>query len=402
MAKEKKDKKKLNQSNDSKKKALIGIGVALVIFLLFIGLIVISNKQSKEEKKHIDNINFFISSNYEYFDVSPKDFYDVINYKFKEENITSHLKDYNKNGYKYLIELSNGDNIYLKVTTNEKVSEVKYDYVENISGEELGVFTGFFLKKTIRNYDANDVNENYADKFFGDEETFKNEKTVFVYEHLLSEMNIRFDEDDDSNIINAFLVFKPIKENTKEEYLENYNNKVAKEQEEKDTKEKQKIYFDDETIRWGMSGSELESIKNVSHAYREYKNADNKKVYKYVDNEEYPKSETYSVFDAKERGYWFYSDNNKLNSYMIEFYRASYVDYSTIKDALVEKYGQPSDEKFDFNDETYKNDLEKSLSYEYLTITTKWINNPNFDIIIQWHKGMATLTYSEKGYGGNY
>jgi len=397
-----KEKKNTEKVSDNKKK-FIGIGIAVAIFILFIVLIIISTNRSKEESEHIENITFFISSDYEYFDVSLQDFYDVVNYKFKEsENIASHLKAYNKDGYQYLIELSNGDNIYVKVSTNEKVTEVKYDYIENISGKELVYFTALFTKRVIRVFDESDFNENYVDKFIGNEETFSNEKTVFVYDHLLSEMNIRWDKEDDSSITSAYLIFKPIKENTEEEYMENYNNKIENEKKEKDTKEKQKIYFNDENIRWGMSGSELESIKDVSHAYREYENADGKIVYKYADNEDYEESSTYSVFDAKERGYWFYSSNNKLNSYMIEFYRASYVDYSAIKEALVEKYGQPAEENFNFNDETYKNDLEKSLTYDYLNIRTRWINQQNFDILIQWGEDMATLTYCEKGYGGNY
>ena len=398
-----KDNKKKEKIKSINNKKIIGIGIAIAIFLLFIILVIISNNQSKEEKERIENIKFTISSNYDYFDVSIQKFYDVVNYKYKDsENITSNLKDYNKNGYQYLIELSNGDKIYVKMLNNQKVSEVKYDYTNNTSGKELGYFIGFFVKRAIRNYNENDFNENYANKFIGDDNTFSNEKTIFVYEHLLSEMNLKWDENDDDEITNAYLIFKPIKENTKEEYLENYNNAIAKKQEEKESKEKQKIYFDAESTRWGMSGSELESIKDVSHAYREYKNADGKKVYKYVDNEDYSKSSTYSVFDAKERGYWFYSSNNKLNSYMIEFYRASYVDYSSIKEALIEKYGQPTEEKLNFNDETYKDDLEKSLSYDYLNIVTRWTNQQDFDILIQWGGKMATLTYCEKGYGGNY
>ena len=188
-------------------------------------------------------------------------------------------------------------------------------------------------------------------------------------------------------------------QNTSE--IENTNSeKNINDNSEQKEQEMQNLYFTNSNIRWDMSAEELNDVETLYECYRDFENADGRTVkYYYWDY-----SSSNNIYDIDEIQYWVYTDNNKLNSYMLKIddYGHTYNNYQEIKKALIKKYGKPTKENLKFNDKTYKNDLEKSIKYGYLNIKTIWTNQKKFDIIIQWSNNMCSITYCKKGYNGNY
>ena len=158
------------------------------------------------------------------------------------------------------------------------------------------------------------------------------------------------------------------------------------------------LLFDGEGIRWDMSEKELIDIKRPDKNYNEYSDKSGKVVEYYYRNYN-EKTNPYNIDETK---YWFYQNNEKLVAIMVEFdkYGGSYKNYNDVIKVLKDTYGNPSSENMKYNDKTYKDDPEKAFNYGYLTIETKWTNQSGFDIIVNWEKDHAYITYCKKGYKG--
>ncbi len=183
-------------------------------------------------------------------------------------------------------------------------------------------------------------------------------------------------------------VDKKTKEDTVEEDLSGYIEY-----------DKEQLYFNDD-LRWGMSSEELNDKITLYKCYKTFSNAETKNVY-YFYWPYYHKTNTYYLANQQ---YWLYEDSDKLNSYMLTFSELghTYDNYIAVKNALVEKYGEPTDEQIDYLDNTYIDNPSKAFEYDYLKIVTSWKNENDFDLVIRWETNMCTVTYSEKGYKGNY
>lgn len=214
-------------------KIILIIAICFAIIGGFLTTIIISGKRAEER---IKNISFLISKDYSYFDVNVDDFYDKIEYKFKNYNkTTSNLEKYDKDGYQYLITLSNNDDIYIKVKS-DKIIEIKYDFVNNIEAGQLGYFMGVFLSNSINNFDEIDMKNNVYPNFLENSELWKRKNTSYVYKHLLFDMNLEFDDEDEKYITGAYFIFKPVKEDSNEEY----QGKIKIEREKQEAEEKRK------------------------------------------------------------------------------------------------------------------------------------------------------------------
>lgn len=96
--------------------------------------------------------------------------------------------------------------------------------------------------------------------------------------------------------------------------------------------------------------------------------------------------------------------DGKVVAYMVDFNdkpSKPYELYQKTKDILVEKYGDPTSEKFIWNDETYKSDQTRwndAMRYNHLKILTVW-KFKNYHLDIEWEYGKSMYVgYSLNGY----
>lgn len=104
--------------------------------------------------------------------------------------------------------------------------------------------------------------------------------------------------------------------------------------------------------------------------------------------------------------YTYLLSNDKLVAYFLQFkddYSNPYSLYKEIKDVLVKKYGNPSSEKFNWNDNTYKDDETKwndAMRYNHLDIVTVW-NFDGYKLILKWkYKDTMNVEYALNGNEG--
>ena len=104
--------------------------------------------------------------------------------------------------------------------------------------------------------------------------------------------------------------------------------------------------------------------------------------------------------------YTYLLSNDKLVAYFIEFeedYSNPYSLYKDVKDVLVKKYGNPSSEKFNWTDNTYKDDETKwndAMRYNHLDIMTVW-NFDGYKLILKWkYKDAMNVEYVLNGNEG--
>ena len=96
----------------------------------------------------------------------------------------------------------------------------------------------------------------------------------------------------------------------------------------------------------------------------------------------------------------------KLKTYFVQ-YDGGYnflQEYNEIKNAIIEKYGNPSIDEIIWTDETYKNDPDKfdqAFKYGYVTMNCKWAVGENV-VILKWdYKNTMYLAYCHKSYEKN-
>lgn len=342
-----------------------------------------------EEYKEIMNNEL---KNSEYSDYSIKNFEKVVT----EDIGTSDTElIYNL----YQADITENLQIYLLTNDiNNHIDQIRYRV--DLNSEDV-TFEGYLLGATMRllynKIDDDELNTFYTELGInspteGMNKTYEFNDNLYRTTVKNNYLTIYLTNDNSS-----YFEEKYVKIITEEEEKSNAEALAKKEAQEK-ILDAQELYFDNTDIRWGMSPEELEDVKSVYENYRDWDNAEGEEVIYYYDT---VYSNAYNLEDIQ---YWFYKDNNKLNSCMLDFNESNeiYSSYEEVRDVLIGKYGQPTSEKLNFSDETYKDDLEKSLKYKYLEIRTTWTNQPDFDIIIQWGDGVYTITYCEKGYGGNY
>lgn len=96
-------------------------------------------------------------------------------------------------------------------------------------------------------------------------------------------------------------------------------------------------------------------------------------------------------------------ESEKLKTYFIQYSgeKNFLQKYNEIKNAVIEKYGVPKNDKVIWTDETYKNDEEKfdqAFKYGYVTMACKWVKGDNV-IILKWeYKNTMFLAYCHKDY----
>lgn len=271
---------------------------------------------------------------------------------------------------------------------------VQLRYSINLDSDDVK-FSGYVLGITMKSI-YNEVGDltKFYDKL-GLNSPIENMNNTYVFKKNIYRATVK------NNYLSIYITFSDL-DSAESEYLK-YNNIIVgdssndkkEETEADDVKYKHEVFFDKENIRFGMSEEELNDIKYLYKNYKDFYNADKKVVrYYYDENVHYP--------NLDEIQYWVYDNTGKLNSVMLKFKTSYYADYLKIKEVLTEKYGKPTKENLNFNDNTYKNDPAKALAYNYLTIKTEWKNQNGFDIVIDWSNSLATVTYCEKGYNGNY
>lgn len=113
---------------------------------------------------------------------------------------------------------------------------------------------------------------------------------------------------------------------------------------------------------------------------------------------------TYKSYYVDE--YTYLLSNDKLVAYFVEFeddYSNPYSLYTDVKDVLVKKYGNPSSEKFNWIDNTYKYDETKwndAMRYNHLDIITVW-NFDGYKLILKWkYKDAMNVEYVLNGNEG--
>lgn len=113
---------------------------------------------------------------------------------------------------------------------------------------------------------------------------------------------------------------------------------------------------------------------------------------------------TYKSYYVDE--YTYLLSNDKLVAYFIGFeddYSNPYSLYKDVKDVLVKKYGNPSSEKFNWIDNTYKDDETKwndAMRYNHLDIMTVW-NFDGYKLILKWkYKDAMNVEYVLNGNEG--
>lgn len=217
--------KGIKNKRDSKKMAKI-ILILFAIVVIVCGLLAVMIISEEKNEERINNITFFVSNDYSYFDTTIDDLFDKVKYRYRDENINANLREYNEGGYQYVIKLSNGDAIYIK-TKNKKVIEIKYDFSKNLDGMELGFFIGVFSANALPNILYDDFKNCINDDFLSLDNLFKEEETSYVYKHILYEMHLTFGYSNDY-INNATLIIKPTKEETNEEFQEVLKNEKKK------------------------------------------------------------------------------------------------------------------------------------------------------------------------------
>ena len=175
--------KGIKNKRDSKKMAKI-ILILFAIVVIVGGLLAVMIISEEKNEERINNITFFVSNDYSYFDTTIDDLFDKVKYRYRDENINANLREYNEGGYQYVIKLSNGDAIYIK-TKNKKVIEIKYDFSKNLDGMELGFFIGVFSANALPNILYDDFKNCINDDFLSLDNLFKEEETSYVYKHIL-------------------------------------------------------------------------------------------------------------------------------------------------------------------------------------------------------------------------
>ncbi len=101
--------------------------------------------------------------------------------------------------------------------------------------------------------------------------------------------------------------------------------------------------------------------------------------------------------------YVYIFENEKLKTYFIE-YSGDYnflEKYNEMKNAVIERYGEPLTDTVVWTDETYKNDEEKfnqAFKYGYVTMNCRWVAGDNV-ILLKWdYKNTMYLAYCHKSY----
>ena len=149
--------------------------------------------------------------------------------------------------------------------------------------------------------------------------------------------------------------------------------------------------FYNENVRWGMSLEEVQdelgmgdSLMREPDIYLRYT----------------PRITDYYRTIVSEYVYWFY--NNQLRAYWLDYSDSScnYNEYLDIRKILIEKYGNPSSENYNWKDKTYKNEKDKwddAFRYDDFTIKTIWYKS-KFNILINWdHSSKScSVSYSQK------
>ena len=121
------------------------------------------------------------------------------------------------------------------------------------------------------------------------------------------------------------------------------------------------------------------------------------------------------AFKYQTRKYWgsyiLGFNNNKLCLVQMDFKPTSdglvlrptskYETYSEaymfIRNVLIEAYGEPFTEDFKYSDDTYKDDIDKAIKYNYLEIMTTWILNDMY-IELVWSHDLMQLSYVSTQY----
>ena len=171
------------------------------------------------------------------------------------------------------------------------------------------------------------------------------------------------------------------------------------EEEYKEHKSKKDFYLSSD-IRWGMSAQEVIKVIGTgeeSSAPNFNKNLSWIKLscYEYTgllkDLDEY----TYLFYDSQLVAYQYTFDDD------ISLPHDTYIK---IKEILVEKYGNPKSEKYNWVDETYKNDknnYNNALKYKDVTIETKWPFD-GYELVITWnYDDVLRVAFVKNGYFKN-
>lgn len=248
----------------NKKKILISI--LILVIILFIVILMVYNHK-KKIKQLAEKIEFTISNDYEYFDVSVDDFYTKISYELRNNNIkTEVLKSINYDEvydlyyssyceWNYSIDLSNKDKILL--CSNDKgktISAIGYDFSKNMDGKDAGYFIASISALfDSSSFDSDDFMNNVGNDFLAKEETYDFSSSTnarYVYNHILYGIDTMEGVNADGSINETkqyiFAIFAPVKEVTNDEWKENsereweeWKENYEKEQAEKKAKEEE-------------------------------------------------------------------------------------------------------------------------------------------------------------------
>lgn len=171
------------------------------------------------------------------------------------------------------------------------------------------------------------------------------------------------------------------------------------EEEYEEHKSKENFYLKSD-IRWGMSTQEVINVIGTGEESSAPNFNKNLSWIKLPCNEN-----TGLLKDVDEYTYLFY--DSQLIAYKYTFdedISFPYDTYTEIKEILVEKYGNPKSEKYNWIDETYKNDennYNDALKYKDVTIETKWLFD-GYELVITWnYDDVLRVAFVKKGYFEN-
>lgn len=309
---------------------------------------------------------------------------------FSDNSINSFKKLTSYNFYDlYMSTFTDNVEIFLLINSSNSISQIRYKV--DLSSTDVKL-CGYLLGATMRLMYSDideDLNEFYEE--LGMTNPVEGINNTYIFKDNIYRTIVK------DNYLTIYIT--PSNSKNDEEIFTNINY-VDESKYYINTYDKNSLYFDDTDIRWGMSDEELNDIKTLYKCYKDFTNNDGK-VVRYYYHDYYGSTNSYYL---KTTQYWVYKDTGKLNSIMLEFKDdgATYANYLNVKEALIEKYGTPTKEDLKYNDDTYKDNPEKAIKYDYLTIKTTWDNQEGFDIILNWSNDLATITYCEKGYNGNW